>query len=135
MRAIQPPHNPREIEKLSKGRLTNSETACPKIYLDGIAYADSQVMCELFNKHYARLHTLEIDQVVDFPPKTDGCLGDILFTTQEIDKAVANIKHSNTIGPDGIPSILLKNGGNHMNLLLLKLSSISPSNGTHPTCW
>nr|CAH8858117.1 unnamed protein product [Trichobilharzia regenti] len=136
MQAIHAPHNSGEIAKLFKSRLMNSKTPYPKIiYLDGIAYENNEAICELFSKHFARLYTLENDEVVDFPRKTDECLSDIIFTTHEIDKAVANLKLSNTTGPDGISSVLLKKGGNDMSLLLLKLYSISLSDGTYPNCW
>ena len=92
MQAIQSPHSSGEIAKLFKSRLTNSKTTCPKIiHIDGIAYESADRLCELFSTHFAGLYTKENDQVVDFPSVTNKCLSDILFTTQEIGKAISTL--------------------------------------------
>ena len=59
----------------------------------------------------------------------------VVFTIENIKNAIRSLKYSNSPGPDGIPSSLLKQGGADIPLLHLKVFTLSLTSGVYPQIW
>nr|CAH8828589.1 unnamed protein product [Trichobilharzia regenti]CAH8842674.1 unnamed protein product [Trichobilharzia regenti]CAH8867754.1 unnamed protein product [Trichobilharzia regenti]CAH8868500.1 unnamed protein product [Trichobilharzia regenti] len=131
------PDNTEALVKLIKSRINNNRISIPNLLLDGEKlHEDPQEICELFSSHFSSYYTIEetVDSL-EVPTIPNHFLGNITFTQQKISSAIASLRTSYNAGPDGIPSILLKRGGEDIPIILLKFFILSLNNGSYPECW
>nr|CAH8852593.1 unnamed protein product [Trichobilharzia regenti] len=106
----------------------------PHLLHDKVIYNEPATICELFSDWFANF-SLETHMPGETAPVTSSSLESIVFSNQLIVQAIKSLKPSTSTGPDGLASIIFKNSGCDIPLLLLKFFSISMDTGTYPGEW
>nr|CAH8832437.1 unnamed protein product [Trichobilharzia regenti]CAH8838028.1 unnamed protein product [Trichobilharzia regenti]CAH8850437.1 unnamed protein product [Trichobilharzia regenti]CAH8867144.1 unnamed protein product [Trichobilharzia regenti] len=121
------------LTALLKKRM-QSAREIPYLLHDKVIYNEPATICELFSDWFANF-SLETHMPGETAPLTISSLESIVFTNQLIVQAIKSLKPSTSTGPDGLASIIFKNSGCDIPLLLLKFFSISMDTGTYPSEW
>ncbi|CAH8648541.1 unnamed protein product [Dicrocoelium dendriticum] len=98
--------------------------------------SDPRILCEAFSSHFKESQCLEISstfQAMKVPGSQS--LSFVQFDLSSVRSAISTTKPSWDPGPDGIPPSLLKNGGEDIPLLLLKIFTLSMQKGQCPAAW
>ncbi|CAH8626797.1 unnamed protein product [Schistosoma haematobium] len=135
-RAVELNNNSSALTILLQNKLKRSKSR-GSIFIKGKqVYEDPKLITELFSEHFCFSLTNEKPFNDSEPIPVTPCeITNVEFSVQNISKAISTLKHSYTDGPDGIPSSMLKRGGDDMCVLLLKLFAISLSSACYPTAW
>ncbi|CAH8564354.1 unnamed protein product [Schistosoma intercalatum] len=135
-RAVELNNNSSALTILLQNKLKRSKSR-GSIFIKGKqVYEDPKLITELFSEHFCSSLTNERPFNDSEPIPVTPCeITNVEFSVQNISKAISTLKHSYTEGPDGIPSSMLKRGGDDMCVLLLKLFAISLSSACYPTAW
>ncbi|CAH8595529.1 unnamed protein product [Heterobilharzia americana] len=129
--------NTEALVRLMKTRISSSRNSTPSLIMDnGILYDNPLQISELFGYQFASCFTQEDEiKVIGAPSTPTHSISTVLFSKQNISLAIASLRTSYSAGPDGIPTILLKRGGEDIPLILLKLFNTSLSSGNYPENW
>ncbi|KAK4471065.1 hypothetical protein MN116_000576, partial [Schistosoma mekongi] len=128
--------SPSVLLKIFRNKNKGSKTKGNLFISENRIYDNPKLIAELFSEHFSTTLTsgnYEDDYESTATPSCE--LTNVVFTRQNIDKAINTLKYSNTEGPDGIPASILKRGDENLHLLLLKLFTISLSTACYPTIW
>ncbi|CAH8868789.1 unnamed protein product [Trichobilharzia szidati] len=118
-------------KRLNKGKENN----VGHLEHEGIIYDDPQIICELLNQWFSNNTKAHPSPILDITCKNNYELGEINFNMQNIASAVKTLKANGSCGTDDIPSIIYKNGGSDMIVLLLRIFTLSLVTGTYPETW
>ncbi|TNN19695.1 Endonuclease-reverse transcriptase, partial [Schistosoma japonicum] len=130
-------NNPTRLLKTLRNKISSTKIKGGNLFICGnTIYDDPCHIAELFNEHFTTTHTVENHIDGNEPITPLPCeIREITFTIENITKAITTLKHSNALGPDGIPANVLKYGGADFHLALLKLFTISLPTACYPTLW
>ena len=94
-------------------------------------------ICNAFSRHFASCFLTQKYSIVNTPrlsPPLDP-LKTINFTTPEIFKIINSLRNSKSLGPDGMPSCMVKSCLPDIASILLKIFNLSLATGHYPDAW
>lgn len=147
-RAINKFHTAKETELLRKNNLgsfykfINSKIKsshriesirCP----DGSLSNDNRTKSEIFNNFFASVFTKEDGNKpgLDYRGPPGINLNNVPFTPGIVLSALKTLKPSNSVGPDGIPNVFLKNCAQALCIPLCHIFDSSMKDNVLPSCW
>ena len=126
----------KKVKKLAGERSKTQVAAKDK---DGtLKTAPNEVMkCweEYFCKHLNTEFPRDESALQSIPDPPTTCTDSEPFTIEEVEKAVKALKNNKACGWDKIAAETIKNGGNAMNQMLLKISNLAWLKGKNPEDW
>ena len=121
------------LTALLKKRM-RSTRGIPYLLHNKVIYNDAATICELLSEWFANF-SLETNLTGNTELLTSSTFRRVEFTSKLIAEAVKSLRPSTSMGPDGLASVILKNSGCDIPLLLLKFFTLSMDSGTYPKEW
>ena len=75
---------------------------------NGEQLTDPFSVAQAFNKYFASVYSIDNEETPHFASMTNNELSSITFSALAVQKVIARLKPTLSMGPDGIPNILLK---------------------------
>nr|CAH8851435.1 unnamed protein product [Trichobilharzia regenti] len=135
-KALEGTSKTQELCKILQKRLKKGEeNNISHLEHEGINYDDPQIISELLSEWFSNNTKAHPSPILDITCKNNYKLGEINFNIQNIASAVRTLKANSSCGIDDIPSVIYKNGGTDMIVLLLRIFNISLVTETYPETW
>ena len=117
-------------------KLNHSKGFSPIIDANGKLHTDDLDKATVLNIFFLSVGiTDDGHQPTCTPPDIDDALCSVIFTPTAVHKAIKLTKNNNNCGPDGFPSILVKNISNALALPLSIIFESFMSVGKTPSAW
>ena len=94
-------------------------------------------ICNVFSKHFASCFLIENDYIKNKQHSNSplDTLNTIHFTTSDICKTINSLNNSKSLGPDGMPSCMVKSCLPDIASILVKYFNLSLASGHYPDAW
>nr|CAH8820128.1 unnamed protein product [Trichobilharzia regenti] len=135
-KALEGTSKTQELCKILQKRMKKGEeNNISHLEHEDIIYDDPQIISELLSEWFSNNTKAHPSPILDITCKNNYKLGEINFNIQNIASAVRTLKANSSCGIDDIPSVIYKNGGTDMIVLLLRIFNISLVTETYPETW
>ena len=138
LKALNSSRKPTALARLLKQR--SNDNICNVTHLtlpNTHVITDAGLIAQSLNEYFASnfLQNAPDPSLLHMDLQHNSVISHIQISLQDVKNCLAKINHSRFRGPDGIPPIALKLGGEDIPLLLLNIFNISLSSGAFPAGW
>ena len=123
---------PKEFWSYIKSKKQESSGVAPLKMKDGFIHSQVEILNEQFVSAYTREDSSKIPTKV---PSSHPSMEPIEVQSKGVHKVLLNLKIHNAVGPEGIPSFILKSAADQMAPILTKLYQFSLNTGEVPADW
>ncbi|MGL4480946.1 MAG: RNA-directed DNA polymerase, partial [Lactococcus garvieae] len=123
------------ISLLNSRSPSSSETPAFIKTSDNTIITDKFTISNKFNEFFASTLAIESYPLPQISIRPANSLNTVEFRLEDITKILKLLKPSNYLGPDGIPAVVYKSGGEDIPLLLLNIFTNSLNSGVYPSFW
>lgn len=104
--------------------------------LKGVESSDDATICEMFASFFRNIYSSSTGRV-SYPYKiySSNSILDIILSEEEVFNGLVALKHSNSPGPDGVPTSVLIACARELSGPLTKLFNDSLASGIFPSYW
>ena len=131
-------NNPKKFWKFVKNKTKHKSSISELLNEDGTHSTTNQAKASTLNNHFAKVFSQK--EMYDIPSATNQDSASIFFnniiiTDLCVHKRLLELKEEKSMGPDGIPAILLKNTADFISKPLSIIFNQSLSEGKLPSIW
>lgn len=132
--------DPKKLWNFTQDKLGHKSNIPDIISFEGVNYSEPEQIAEKFGEMFHNIFTN--NPPVDLPDQLQGgfdglpeIMQQFLVTEDEVEIAIDKLKGSKTIGPDGIPSYIVKGCKNSLIKPLVHIINLCFSSGLYPELW
>ncbi len=127
--------NPNALYKYAKSRKNYCEAVAPLRDGNGVVCPDNADKCNILAAHYSAVFSQDNQLHYALPLATDKQLSSVQLVPVDVYNILHKMPSKVSMGPDHIPSCVLKNCAVSLALPLCMLYNASLSSGTVPSAW
>ena len=128
--------NPKFFYKFARNKSLVKKPVGPLVSSEGLVITEPKEMCSMLKKQFESVYSSPVNSVnINSLLQEPGprCLEDFEFSTEDIVMSINSIKPSASPGPDGVPSLLLRNCAEKLKCPIYMLWRTSLDCGSLPS--